>query len=167
MLEILTMMKNDKLAYENIIPALIIAVPEMKNYNEINLFLDNEDEDSPYSYYAIFSRILLKLLKAEKQDYELLDKCFIFMETMASCKDADVQTLLQVEVLEVLFELPFEIYAQVERSMMYLNTKKLHEYNKPYFRIPEPNKGTKLGYYRSRKDKKMARKYCKNKYRKT
>ena len=55
-------------------------------------------------YFSAFNKILMQLLEVSLPDEELLWRMFRFMEEMAQSKDADVRQLLQITILEKLWD---------------------------------------------------------------
>ncbi len=97
------------------------------------------DEEIPmYCYYETLEHLFLKLLKREIINNELLNRVLDFMEDMAKSEDTDVQNLLQVQILEALFELDYDTFHIMETELFRPNTKELFNYTRNFFNEPLP-----------------------------
>ncbi len=115
-------------------------IPEiftMDEYSETKkLWLD--EEIPMYCYYESLEHLFLKLLKREIVNVELLNRILDFMEEMANSEDVDIQNLLQVQILEALFGLDYEIFHTMETELFRPRTKELFNDTRQSFKEPFP-----------------------------
>lgn len=115
----------------------IPEVLQMKEYTEMREFW-NDEEIPMHCYFEILEYLFLKLIKREVINDELLNRILDFMEDMANSEDWDVQTLLEVQILESLFGLDFYTFDNMENKLFRSRTKALFENTKKFFHVPVP-----------------------------
>jgi hypothetical protein len=108
---------------------------ETEKYRETIDFW-NDEEIPMYCYYEILECLFIDLLKGNVLNNELLERVLDFMENMAKSKDADIQNLLQVQILEGLFGLNYKIFNNMERKLLRPATLSLFQQTKTGFNSP-------------------------------
>ncbi len=111
----------------------VLSMPEYKDLME---FWHGE-EVPMYCYYELLEKLFLQLLNSDINDAKLLSRALIFMEDMANSEDIDIQTLLQVQILEALFGLEYNTFKVMEKSLL-PKTKELFECTRHFFNEPTP-----------------------------
>ncbi len=113
-------------------------IPEtltLDKYTETKQFWS--DEEIPiYCYYETLEHLFLKLLNKEIINDELLNRVLDFMEDMANSEDVDVQNLLEVQILEALFGLDYNIFHNMETKLFRPRTKELFNHARQFFNEP-------------------------------
>lgn len=66
--------------------------------------------DGPYLYFPAFWKLFELVVTKQIYDGDLQDRIFLFMEEMAESDDQDAVNLMQIEMLEPLFGLEYNIY---------------------------------------------------------
>ena len=126
------------LHYDTIIQSLNDCFPELTQYEECRSIIAMLDESEylPYLYFPAFWKILECVLTNKITDKSLQDRIFLFMEEMAKSDDHEVVNLMQIEMLEPIFGLDYNIYRNVVFRFLLPESLKLHEAHKDYFHIP-------------------------------
>jgi len=127
------------LRYENIIQVLNEKFPELFEYEECREIIDMAGELShlPYLYFPAFWQLLKMVLTGEIHNDCLRGRIFQFMEDMAKSQDADVVNLMQIEMLEPIFSLEYQLYRDAVYKYLHPESIKLHKTQEAYFIIPQ------------------------------
>ncbi|MDL2236163.1 hypothetical protein LJC07_08545, partial [Christensenellaceae bacterium OttesenSCG-928-L17] len=108
------------MTFENIHAALAQRLPEVeKEASHIQACYGDPRVERKLFYFCAFNQILWNMLECDRPDEELLFRAFRFMEDMAMCPDADVRELLQVTILEKLWDETFVLRRAEQRMLPY------------------------------------------------
>ena len=126
------------LQYDTIIETVNHRFPEIQKRDECVEIINCADDlkNLPYLYSPAFWKLLEVTLLASEIDEDLLNRIFSFMEEMATCEDANVVDLMQIEMLEPLFGLEYAHYQRVVKRYLQPKTILLHQEQIPYFKLP-------------------------------
>lgn len=127
-------------SYKTMRETLNERIPEVLETSEYTEMVDfwNGKEMPMYCYYELLEHLFLKLLTGKIKDDSLLERVLDFMEGMANSDDIEVQNLLQVQILEALFGLEYDIFTNMEKRLFRSSTKALFDKIKPWFNLPKP-----------------------------
>jgi len=120
--------------YNSINDYLLIRIPEVKEEaEEIMQYWSPEQVPSHVFYGDTLNRFVFKLLE-EDSNKELIKKVFDFYEELAACDDEKVNNLLQVTLLEYLWD-DYKVLRNAHKYMHHL-TRKLSDELQVYFKKP-------------------------------
>jgi hypothetical protein len=124
--------------YDRICETLDTKIPEIIDTVEYKKMVEFwKGEKIPiYCYYEILEYLFIDLLNGIIKNNELLERILDFMEDMANSKDIEVQNLLQVQILEGLFGLDYNIFTNIEKNLLRPKTLALFRQVKTYFNSP-------------------------------
>ena len=131
-----------ELRYESIIHILNDKFPELFVHDECKEAIEMVGELSnlPYLYFPALWKLLNLVLVGKIKDNHLRDRIFLFMEDMAKSKDAEVVNLMQIEMLEPIFGLEYNLYRDVVHKYLLPESIKLHKMHEQYFKIPQKDR---------------------------
>ena len=116
---------------------LCSKLPELKE----KIFIENEylGQNLPHSLYGnVLNPIVVALIKEDGyENNDLLKKIFEFYEQMAKYGDEEVRNLLQVTLLEYLWD-DYVVYTR-SMKLMGKNTLKINKEISNYLYVPESN----------------------------
>ena len=121
--------------YREINLKAIHCFPELQESFESQfVFWGNKNPPQHCFLGNVFNKLLSKLLLDEK-DVKTINKIFAFYEEMAKCCDEEVRNLLQVTLLEYLWDEKI-IFQRAEKYML-PETKKINDLIGEYLNKPE------------------------------
>ena len=123
-----------------------VYFPNLKQV--INAASDEEKEYYEIGSYILYGEVFnpyIRQLLLEDENSDEIEQVFSFLEEMATCEDQEVRNLLQVEILEFLWD-EYETY---EKAIKYMlpETKNINKKIENYFFIPlkeKPNESNGL-----------------------
>jgi len=127
--------------YKNINTYLYDKFPEFREkISQIEEFWYPDEIPSHVLYGDVLNKFLFDLLK-ENKNTELIKRVFSFYEDLANCPDTRVQNLLQITLLEYLWD-DFAVLSQAHKYMNF-KTRELSNELQIYFRpfVDFDNKG--------------------------
>ena len=92
------------LNYDTVNECLMMRFPELTILFEEQISLWGEDNLLPHCFYAYTLNKYVTELLRENSDSQQIKKIFQFYEEMASSEDVEVRNLLQVTLLEYLWD---------------------------------------------------------------
>jgi len=122
--------------YDEMNKELETRFPEFKNEIEEEKKHCGKDELLTYSFYnAVLNFNIKKILKEEnKKNINFINNIFIFLEEMASSDDVEVRNLLQVGILEFLWD--EKIILEKAEKLMFPKTKEINKKIYSYLKRP-------------------------------
>ena len=124
------------LNYSDLGPEMILSkFPELqKNVEEEIVFWEGDDIPNHCLYGNVFNHYLCDLLK-EYRNIAMIQRIFDFYEYLATEGDREIKNLIQVTLLEVLWD-DVQIYKRA-LSFMGSNTLEINFKNLKYMREPQ------------------------------
>ncbi len=105
-----------------------------------DIFLNREESEIPtYLYYETLEELFHMLITKQINDEALLNRVLVFMEDMAESEDIEVSNLMQVQILESVFGLDYDTFAEMESKFL-PKTRELFQYTRQWFNEPSPQK---------------------------
>jgi len=128
-----------ELHYQTIVETLNEHFPELTQYEKCREIVDSAKKcrNSPYQYFPAFWKLLELVLTKQINNNDLQDRIFLFMEEMAKSDDDEVVNLLEIEMLEPIFGLAYEIYRDVVFEYLLPCSLELHQAQKDFFEAPK------------------------------
>jgi len=122
------------LKYEEMNSVLSMYFPVLKQLVDFEM---NESENyipGPHVLYGIVFNPYVKELIKGGNDLQAIKKVFDFFEELANSNDEEVKNLLQVTILEALWD-EKDLYEKACKHML-ISTKQINKRIGDYFRIP-------------------------------
>lgn len=122
--------------YHQLNDILLQEFPNLSSHIDEEYSFYGSQKPGPHTLYSsVLNPFVKELLTGRKRNDAEIRRVFAFYEELALCEDTDVQDLLQVTLLEALWE-NRHLYDSAYEYML-PQTKKINERIREYLDVPE------------------------------